>query len=106
MITSRSVAIGLFVVVGLLSGCSADDSYEERQERRGLRVRNYPCRDQSVLLATTAGSPNEFTCPNRLHKMRVQVVTTSSNEEVAALVFCECQKEPRPELTNTQGESK
>jgi len=56
----------------------------EREEWSG------PCKDTSVLLATTSGSPSFQTCPNRLHRMHVQVATHSSNEEAAALVFCQC----------------
>jgi hypothetical protein len=51
------------------------------------------CHDESWLLATTAGSPDRATCPHRLHRMRVQVATHPSNEEAAALVFCECARE-------------
>lgn len=53
---------------------------------------NEPCADKASLLATTAGSPSYMTCPNKLHRMRVQVATTSSNEEIGALVFCECER--------------
>lgn len=50
------------------------------------------CADESWLLATTAGSPDNAKCPNPLHHMRVQVATTPSNEEIGALVFCECDR--------------
>lgn len=49
-----------------------------------------PCHDESYLLATTTGSLSEATCSNRLHRMHVQVATHPSNEEIGALVFCEC----------------
>lgn len=52
-----------------------------------------PCRDKAMLLATTSGSPDRFECSNRLHRMHVQVATHPSNEEAAALVFCECDRD-------------
>ena len=51
-----------------------------------------PCVDVATLLATTAGSPNETACPNKRHRMRVQVATTASNEEIGAVAFCECER--------------
>lgn len=53
---------------------------------------NGPCADVSTLLATTAGSPSEQTCPNKHHHMHVQVASKPSNEEFGALVFCECER--------------
>lgn len=52
--------------------------------------RESPCQDESQLLATTSGSPSKMKCPNRFHRMRVEVATHPSNEEAAALVFCRC----------------
>lgn len=52
-----------------------------------------PCHDESELLATTTGSPNSMKCPNRFHRMKVQVATTPSHEEIGALVFCECERD-------------
>lgn len=52
-----------------------------------------PCHDEARLLATTAGSPGRFECPNQKHKMQVQIATGSSNEEFGALVFCKCVSE-------------
>lgn len=52
-----------------------------------------PCHDEATLLATTTGSPDHIECSNRLHRMRVQVATNPSKEEVAALVFCECDRD-------------
>lgn len=49
-----------------------------------------PCQDESVLLATTAGSPSSFKCSNRGHRMRVEIASAPANEEFGALVFCEC----------------
>lgn len=68
---------------------------DERVARERAGRWTEPCHDQSSLLATTAGSPDNFECPNKLHRMRVQVASKATNEEAAALVFCECQ---RPEL--------
>jgi hypothetical protein len=62
----------------------------ETEEQRAARAWAEPCHDESTLLATTAGSPDHFRCPNRRHRMQVQVATTGSNEEAAALVFCRC----------------
>lgn len=59
----------------------------------GTNVWEKPCTDMSWLLATTAGSPNQAACPNKSHRMRVQVATTPSQEEIGALVFCECQRD-------------
>ena len=83
----------------LLNSCLAEDCLdpERAAEREGARRAAAawiaPCTDQSWLLATTAGSPSHAVCPNQRHRMHVQVATTSSNEEVGALVFCECQRE-------------
>jgi hypothetical protein len=65
---------------------------EPGNRRRAEEAREGPCSDVSWLLATTAGSPSQAICPNRLHRMRVQVATHPSNEEAAALVFCECRR--------------
>jgi hypothetical protein len=84
----------MVVLVGLI-GCDYLDGTADlrRWKQESDERREGPCADVSWLLATTAGSPNEASCPNKRHKMRVQVATTSSHEEVGALVFCECQKE-------------
>lgn len=88
------IASYLFVLCLFSAGCWESPRTAQLQEESQEEARewNAPCRDESVLLATTAGSPNSFTCPNRLHKMRVQVATAPSNEEAAAIVFCECQR--------------
>jgi hypothetical protein len=75
-----AVIIGLFVY-----GLSAMETPRERQARQWTE----PCADESALVATTAGSPNSFTCSNRNHRMRLEV-KTQSGEEIAALVVCEC----------------
>ena len=78
-----------FVVCAMLfTACG--ESPEQQLARQRNAEWTEPCRDQGVLLATTAGSPSRFECPNRLHKMRVQVATTPTHEEAAALVVCEC----------------
>jgi hypothetical protein len=77
------------LIVLLLIGC--DSPREQVRKERAVEWVE-PCRDKTVLLATTAGSPNQFECGNREHVMRVQVASTPSNEEAAAVVFCECQR--------------
>jgi outer membrane biosynthesis protein TonB len=84
------------VLLLLLTACGVEDDAARQREVQRQKEWNEPCHDQSVLLATTAGSPNSLECPNKLHKMHVQVQTTKSNEEAAALVFCECQKPGAP----------
>ncbi len=81
-------------IVFLMALGACDPNKEYREERQ--RAWEGPCADVSSLLATTSGSPNEFKCPNRLHHMRVQVATSPSNEEAAALVFCECERDGGP----------
>lgn len=71
-----TVAVAAIIAV-VLSGCDKPDT---------------ACYDSSQLLATTAGSPSYMTCRHVDHRMRVQVVTVPSNEEAAAVVFCECQR--------------
>jgi hypothetical protein len=53
---------------------------------------NGPCLDTSTLVATTAGSPNGFSCSNKLHRMKVETKVIAG-EEIGALVFCQCFKE-------------
>jgi hypothetical protein len=84
----------LFVSVFILIACeSHDESHESKQKRYEREQWEKPCSDEAVLLATTSGSPNSFRCSNQRHRMRVQVATASSNEEAAALIFCECVRE-------------
>jgi hypothetical protein len=84
-------ALRLLVVL-LVAGCDLIEPNREENERKrhDLEAWVAPCSDYAVLLATTAGSPNDHVCTNKDHRMRVQVATTKSNEEAAALVFCEC----------------
>jgi hypothetical protein len=105
------VCLVILVVFGAIKGFRAIDAGIERaareaeqareqreqaNERKAAAIWNGPCADESVLLATTAGSPSGFRCPNRLHRMEVQVATTPSKEEAAALVFCRCERERAP----------
>jgi hypothetical protein len=87
----------IFIILALvtLTGCE-EISGEAAWKREAKEAWVAPCADTSWLLATTAGSPDHATCPNQKHRMRVQVATKSSNEEIGALVFCEC---PHNELT-------
>lgn len=87
------------VIAGMGGGClfwmigaidKATDAIDKATDRQHHEERLGPCRETATLVATTAGSPNEHTCPNVAHRMRVQVQTTATKEEVAAIVFCEC----------------
>ena len=80
------VRIAVAVALALL-GCKGT-SWETPAQRRETEWSG-PCHDESRLVATTAGSPNGFECPNAKHRMRVEV-KTQSGEEIAALVVCEC----------------
>lgn len=53
-----------------------------------------PCRDEAVLLASTAGSPSHASCHHAQHRMHIEVRTTPSQEEIGAVVFCECVRSP------------
>jgi hypothetical protein len=77
-----------------LAGCDYLTGESNRRERVLRNKENWekPCSDEAILLATTAGSPNEARCSNREHRMRIQVVTTQANEEIGSIAFCECQR--------------
>lgn len=85
--------LALFLLAGCYHGSCDFDRSLEIEDKRQMAWRSNDCQDESVLVATTAGSPNGFTCPNHLHRMQVQVATHPSNEEAAALVFCQCQRD-------------
>lgn len=92
----KAVWIVLFLpAIGCVSSnpgeCLGDSESAELCRRK--RDLDLPCQDESSLLATTTGSPSHLRCPNRMHRMRVQVATSSSREEAAALVFCECTRD-------------
>jgi hypothetical protein len=74
------------------TGCPNGDGYDSYHCREMFEM-SKPCRDESRLLATTTGSPSAFACPNRLHRMRVEVSRAVAGEEIGALVFCECKRE-------------
>jgi hypothetical protein len=82
------------LLVLVLTSCDFFDGTRDQRLLAEARDRawNEPCADKSWLLATTAGSPDSASCPNKLHRMRVQVATTASHEEIGALVFCECHR--------------
>lgn len=90
------------LVLALLSplfvGADGCDDQETQQRRWEENRWEAPCRDSSTLLATTTGSPNSITCPNKHHRLRVQPVTVAAREEIGALAFCECVRpgEPAP----------
>jgi hypothetical protein len=73
-------------IVLFLAACDPDAQYK----RDKAEAWEEPCADKAWLLATTSGSPSAAECPNKHHRMRVQVATTPSKEEIGALVFCEC----------------
>lgn len=92
------VALGAAVILGLFTGLAIHESREmDRANQRAAEDRRLewegPCKDMSWLLATTAGSPSGATCPNKLHRMQVQVASQASNEEGMAIVFCKCERE-------------
>jgi hypothetical protein len=110
MIQSKTEAVlaGLLLAIVVMSASScAESKYEDAMNRDEYGChRNDPrynaCRERgvynddmcfntSMLLATTAGSPNGYSCNNKHHKMRVEPVT-KAGEEIGALVFCECVK--------------
>jgi hypothetical protein len=86
------------LLLALVSACNmpSQEQEQERERRRQQELRdrewNEPCHDISSLLATTTGSPDYLECPNKRHHMRVTVATKATNEEAAALVFCECER--------------
>jgi hypothetical protein len=92
----------IFVVLVVLSGCDDMDG-SRRAQAIADKAWEGPCADTSWLLATTAGSPDRATCPNKAHRMRVQVATTPSHEEIGALVFCECQRPGEDERKDDGG---
>ena len=84
--------LSVLILLSVLVGCDEMNGVADTRRREAEKVAtwNAPCADKSWLLATTSGSPSEATCPNKEHRMRVQVATTPSQEEIGALVFCEC----------------
>lgn len=77
-----------------VSGCTYTMGVDEYAFHRCLEAYEYnkeACQDSATLVATTAGSPNGATCPNRHHRMRV-VPATLAGEEIGATVFCECER--------------
>ena len=80
------------VLLCLLTLACETETHEEAAERRAKEAWVGPCHDTATLVATTAGSPSQAECPNRLHRMRIEVTAAPSNEEFGAVVFCECQR--------------
>lgn len=83
----------LALTLALFVGCDDPSGEKRRGEEARAAAWNGPCADTSWLLATTTGSPDTATCPNKMHRMRAQVATTASNEEIGALVICECRRD-------------
>lgn len=86
------LAAGAFVGAVVAIGASHERAQERQAEEDRRLEWEGPCHDESWLLATTAGSPDRARCTNKLHRMHVEVATHPSNEEAAAIVFCECQR--------------
>ena len=90
-------AVALYALLVLIQGCTIEGKYgcndfdgNKRAEcERRYEYNTDECQDSATLLATTAGSPDNYTCPNKHHKMRVESVT-KAGEEIGATVFCEC----------------
>lgn len=95
------------IIVLLVSFTACQDGWDPNGIKQQIRLeseaRERPCADQSTLLATTAGSPSFFQCPNKDHRMRVQVASAPSNEEGIALVFCECVRPMENSSINDSG---
>jgi len=79
----------LISIIGLY-GCEykTDQQIQEEYEQK---LYNGPCSDTSAIIATTVGSPSQFQCPNKHHKMHIQIASAPSKEEFGAVAFCECQ---------------
>lgn len=80
----------ILVLAAFVFMACEDPNSESAVARRKHAAWVAECHDESVLLAITAGSPSEYTCPNQQHVMHVQVASQPSNEEFGALVFCQC----------------
>lgn len=91
------IALAMTAPPLVLAGCDGHETSREAHERREREAwESDDCADSATLLATTSGAPDSDTCTNKHHRMRVQVATHPSNEEAAALVFCECERETEP----------
>jgi hypothetical protein len=88
-VTRNLVVFLMFAACNRADGCGPE-TQEHADKRWAQEKWEAPCSDEATLLASTAGSPDHFKCPNKNHVMRVQVSTTPSHEEIGALVFCEC----------------
>lgn len=85
------IVVVIVGIIGLVYGMSHTAAEQAIQIAHQAKYNiEGPCFDRAVLLATTAGSPNDAICMNRMHRMEVQPVTAASREEGIALVFCKC----------------
>ena len=77
----------------LILGCDQEEKARERRiewdKHRELSAWEENCKDGATLVSTTQGSPHEFMCLNKRHKIEVQPVTVAE-QTVAALVVCRC----------------
>lgn len=76
-----------------LLGCDQEEKRLDRRIEKGkqreLRAWDENCKDGAALLATSPGSPHEFMCLNKRHRIDVQPVTVA-DQTVAALIVCRC----------------
>lgn len=81
-------------VVALVLACTACGERSRAEHYADIKRAEWsaPCRDTATLLATTAGSPSQRACTNRLHRMRIEITSRPSSEEYGAVVFCECDR--------------
>ena len=85
----------IFVLIASWIMAACDDPQIDadiRQKQQAELEWSGPCHDTAVLMATTTGSPDSTTCPNKLHHMRIEIASRPSNEEFGAVAFCECER--------------
>lgn len=75
----------------LISAC--DTETEAQRSGRDLEQWNGRCRDEAIVLGTMPGIHDFYRCPSKLHRMRVQLIPSSSDGEFGAVVFCECARD-------------
>lgn len=83
----------MVVLVGFTAAACDDPDGSKARKQAALEAWEAPCADVSWLLATTSGSPSTASCPNKHHRMRIQIASAPSNEEFGAVAFCECQRD-------------
>lgn len=94
--------ICLLVAVSAIA-CETEEQAALRKMREEWEA---PCLDKTVLVATTAGSPNFATCTNKFHRMLVETASEPSKEEFAAVVFCRCERGDESDYAISKQEKK